>query len=401
MNSSPRPILDSKGLRPETRLVHAGISRTPFGENAEALFLTQSFVYDTAESCEARFAGEEPGYIYSRFSNPTVAMFEARMCAVEGAEAARATATGMAAVTASLLCQLKAGDHVVAARALFGSCRYVIEELLPRFGIQSTLVEGTDLNAWKAAVRPETKVFFLESPTNPTLEIIDIAAVAKLARLAGARLVVDNVFATPLLQSPFELGADIVVYSATKHIDGGGRCLGGVILASEKFIADHLHTFLRQTGPALSPFNAWVLLKGIETLSLRVQRMQANAVKLADYLAGEKKITKVLYPFRDDHPQVKLAKAQMKGGGTLVSFEVPGGKRAAFRFANALRLIRISNNLGDAKSLLTHPSTTTHQRFTPEARAGMGIGDGLLRLSVGLEHPDDLTEDLARGLKAI
>jgi O-succinylhomoserine sulfhydrylase len=401
MNSAPRPILDSKGLRPETRLVHAGISRTPFGENAEALFLTQSFVYDTAESCEARFAGEEPGYIYSRFSNPTVAMFEARMCAVEGAEAARATATGMAAVTASLLCQLKAGDHVVAARALFGSCRYVIEELLPRFGIQSTLVEGTDLNAWKAAVRPETKVFFLESPTNPTLEIIDIAAVAKLARLAGARLVVDNVFATPLLQSPFELGADIVVYSATKHIDGGGRCLGGVILASEKFVADHLHTFLRQTGPALSPFNAWVLLKGIETLSLRVEKMQANAVKLADFLAGEKKITKVLYPFRDDHPQVKLAKKQMKGGGTLVSFEVPGGKRAAFRFANALRLIRISNNLGDAKSLLTHPSTTTHQRFTPEARAGMGIGDGLLRLSVGLEHPDDLAEDLARGLKAI
>jgi O-succinylhomoserine sulfhydrylase len=401
MNSAPRPILDSKGLRPETRLVHAGISRTPFGENAEALFLTQSFVYDTAESCEARFAGEEPGYIYSRFSNPTVAMFEARMCAVEGAEAARATATGMAAVTASLLCQLKAGDHVVAARALFGSCRYVIEELLPRFGIQSTLVEGTDLAAWKAAVRPETKVFFLESPTNPTLEIIDIAAVAKLARLAGARLVVDNVFATPLLQSPFELGADIVVYSATKHIDGGGRCLGGVILASEKFVAEHLHTFLRQTGPALSPFNAWVLLKGIETLSLRVERMQASAVKLADFLAGEKKIAKVLYPFRDDHPQVKLAKAQMKGGGTLVSFEVPGGKTAAFRFANALRLIRISNNLGDAKSLVTHPATTTHQRFTPEARAGMGIGDGLLRLSVGLEHPDDLAEDLARGLKAL
>jgi O-succinylhomoserine sulfhydrylase len=401
MNSAPRPILDTKGLRPETRLVHAGISRTPFGENAEALFLTQSFVYDTAESCAARFAGEEPGYIYSRFSNPTVAMFEARMCAVEGAEASRATATGMAAVTASLLCQLKAGDHVVAARALFGSCRYVIEELLPRFGIQSTLVEGTDLGAWKAAVRQATKVFFLESPTNPTLDIIDIAAVAKLAKQAGARLIVDNVFATPLLQSPFELGADIVVYSATKHIDGGGRCLGGVILASEKFIADHLHTFLRQTGPALSPFNAWVLLKGIETLSLRVEKMQANAMKLADFLAGEKKITKVLYPFRADHPQVKLAKQQMKGGGTLVSFEVPGGKAAAFRFANGLRLIRISNNLGDAKSLLTHPATTTHQRFTPEARAGMGIGDGLLRLSVGLEHPDDLAEDLARGLKAI
>jgi len=401
MNSAPRPILDPKGLRPETRLVHAGIDRTPFGENAEALFLTQSFVYDTAESCEARFAGKEPGYIYSRFSNPTVAMFEARMCAVEGAEAARATATGMAAVTASLLCQLKAGDHVVAARALFGSCRYVIEELLPRFGIQSTLVEGTDLNAWKAAVRPATKVFFLESPTNPTLDIIDIATVAKLAKSAGARLVVDNVFATPLLQSPFELGADVVVYSATKHIDGQGRCLGGVILAPEEFVAEHLHTFLRQTGPALSPFNAWVLLKGIETLPVRLEKMQASAVTLADFLAGEKKIAKVLYPFRADHPQVKLAKQQMKGGGTLVSFEVPGGKAAAFRFANALRLIRISNNLGDAKSLLTHPATTTHQRFTPEARAGMGIGDGLLRLSVGLEHPDDLAEDLARGLKAL
>jgi len=307
----------------------------------------------------------------------------------------------MAAVTASLLCQLKAGDHVVAARALFGSCRYVIEELLPRFGIQSTLVEGTDLAAWKAAVRPATKVFFLESPTNPTLDIIDIAAVAKLAREADARLVVDNVFATPLLQSPFELGADVVVYSATKHIDGQGRCLGGVILAPEKFVGEHLHTFLRQTGPALSPFNAWVLLKGIETLPVRLEKMQASAVTLADFLAGEKKIAKVLYPFRADHPQVKLAKQQMKGGGTLVSFEVPGGKAAAFRFANALRLIRISNNLGDAKSLLTHPATTTHQRFTPEARAGMGIGDGLLRLSVGLEHPDDLAEDLARGLKAL
>jgi len=401
MNIAPRPILDAKALRPETRLVHSGIDRTPFGENAEALFLTQSFVYDSAENCEARFSGDDPGYIYSRFSNPTVAMFEARMCAVEGAEAARATATGMAAVTASLLCQLRAGDHVLAARALFGSCRYVIEELLPRYGIESTLVEGTDVAAWKAAVRPHTKVFFLESPTNPTLDIIDIPAVAKLAKQAGARLVVDNVFATPLLQSPFDLGADVVVYSATKHIDGQGRCLGGVILAPEKFVAEHVHTFLRQTGPALSPFNAWVLLKGLETLPIRVEKMQANAAKLADFLAGEKKIGRVLYPFRSDHPQVKLARAQMKGGGTLVSFEVPGGKAGAFRFSNALRLIRISNNLGDAKSLITHPATTTHQRFTPEARAGMGIGDGLLRLSVGLEHPDDLVEDLARGLKAI
>jgi O-succinylhomoserine sulfhydrylase len=401
MYSIPRPILDPKALRPETRLVHAGIMRSQFGENAEALYLTQSFVYDSAEACEARFAGDEAGFIYSRFSNPTVAMFEARMCAVEGAEAARATATGMAAVTASLLCQLKAGDHVVAAKALFGSCRYVIEELLPRYSIASTLIEGTDLNAWKAAVRPETKVFFLESPTNPTLEIIDIAAVAKIAKNAGVRLVVDNVFATPLLQSPLELGADLVVYSATKHIDGQGRCLGGIILSSEKFVSDHLHTFLRQTGPALSPFNAWVMLKGLETLPLRVEKMQQNATKLADFLGGQKQIVKVLYPFRDDHPQVKLAKKQMTGGGTIFSFEVPGGKAAAFRFANALRLIRISNNLGDAKSLLTHPATTTHQRFTPEVRAGMGISDGLLRLSVGLEHPDDLAEDLARGLKAL
>jgi len=387
--------------RPETRLVHGGTLRSQFGETSEALFLTQGFVYDSAEQCAARFAGDEPGFLYSRFSNPTVAMFEQRMMALEGAEAARATATGMAAVTAALMGQLKAGDHVVAAKALFGSCRYIVEELLPRFGVQSTLVEGTDLDAWKAAVRPETKVFFLESPTNPTLDVIDIAAVAKLAKQAGARLVVDNVFATPLLQSPLELGADVVVYSATKHIDGQGRCLGGVILASEKFVAEHLHTFLRQTGPALSPFNAWVLLKGIETLPLRVEKMQANAAKLTDFLADEKKIARVLYPFRADHPQVKLAKKQMKGGGTLVSFEVPGGKAAAFRFANALRLIRISNNHGDAKSLLTHPATTTHQRFTPEARAGMGIGDGLLRLSVGLEHSDDLAEDLARGLKAI
>jgi O-succinylhomoserine sulfhydrylase len=390
MISIPRPILDPRGLRPETRLVHAGIMRSQFGENAEPIYLTQSFVYDT-----------EAGFIYSRFSNPTVAMFESRMCAVEGAEAARATATGMAAVTASLLCQLKAGDHVVAAKALFGSCRYVIEELLPHYGIASTLVEGTDLKTWKAAVRPETKVFFLESPTNPTLEIIDIPAVAKIAKDAGARLIVDNVFATPLLQNPLELGADIVVYSATKHIDGQGRCLGGVILSSEKFINDHLHTFLRQTGPALSPFNAWVMLKGIETLPLRVEKMQQNASKLADFAAGQRQITKVLYPFRDDHPQVKLARKQMKGGGTLFSFEVPGGKAGAFRFANALRLIRISNNLGDAKSLITHPATTTHQRFTPEARAGMGIGDGLLRLSVGLEHPDDLADDLMRGLKAL
>ncbi len=398
---TPRPVPDAASLRPESRLIHSGILRSQFGENAETLYLTQSFVYDTAEQAASRFRGEDDGFIYARFSNPTVAMFEERIRAVEGAEACRATATGMAAVTASLLCFLKAGDHVVAGRALFGSCRYVIEELLPRFGIAATLVEGTDLKAWENAIRPETRAFFLESPTNPTLEILDIAAIAKLSKRANAVLVVDNVFATPLLQSPLELGADVVCYSATKHIDGQGRCLGGAILASEQFVKDHLHTFMRQTGPSMSPFNAWVLLKGIETLQIRVEKAQDNAAKIADALAGRPKLKKVLYPFRKDHPQYELAKRQMKGGSTLLAFEVEGGQEGAFRFANALRLIRISNNLGDVKSLIVHPSTTTHQRFTPEARAEMGIGEGLLRLSVGIEHVDDLIEDLSRGLAAV
>jgi O-succinylhomoserine sulfhydrylase len=277
----------------------------------------------------------------------------------------------------------------------------VVGTLLPRLGVASTLVDGRDLDAWRNAVRPETRAFFLESPTNPTLDVLDIAEIAKLAKQAKAKFIVDNVFATPLLQSPLQLGADIVVYSATKHIDGQGRCLGGAVLSTQQFIMDHLHTFMRQTGPSLSPFNAWVLLKGLETLPLRVERMQVNATKVADVLAGAKGIEKVLYPGRADHPQAAVVKRQMKGGGTLVSFEVQGGKAGAFRFSNALRLIRISNNLGDAKSLIVHPATTTHQRFTPETRAEMGISDGLLRLSVGLEHPDDLTDDLARGLKAI
>jgi O-succinylhomoserine sulfhydrylase len=397
----PRPVLAPEELRPETRLVHSGILRSQYGENAETLYLTQGFVYDEAETAEARFSGKEPGFVYSRYANPTLAMFEQRMAAVEGAEACRATATGMAAVTSSLLCFLKAGDHVVAARALFGSCRWVIEDFLPRFGVPCTLVDGTDLKQWKAAIRPETRAFFLESPTNPTLDVLDIAEIAKLAKQAKAKLIVDNVFATPMLQSPLKLGADIVVYSATKHIDGQGRCLGGVVLSTEQFVMDHLHNFMRQTGPSLAPFNAWVLLKGLETLAIRVERMQANAAKIADLLGGAKGIKKVLYPGRSDHPQAALAKKQMKGGGTLVSFEVEDGKAGAFRFSNALRLIRISNNLGDAKSLIVHPATTTHQRFTPEARAEMGIGDGLLRFSVGLEHPDDIADDLARGLKAI
>jgi O-succinylhomoserine sulfhydrylase len=391
----------TKPYRFETRLVHSGTLRSEFGETSEALFLTQGYVYESSVSAEKRFKGEEAGYQYSRFSNPTVAMFEARMCALEGAQAARATATGMAAVTTALMGQLRAGDHVVAAKALFGSCRYVVEDHLPRYGITSTLVEGTDLAQWRSAVRPNTKTFFLESPTNPTLEVIDIAEVAKIAHAAGATLVVDNVFSTPLWQRPLELGADCVVYSATKHIDGQGRCLGGVILASEDFIQKHIHTLLRQTGPSISPFNAWVLLKGLETLSVRVQRQTDTAATLAVALAEHPKISRLIYPGRTDHPQAAIAQKQMRAGSTLVAFEVKGGKAAAFRFQDTLKLVRISNNLGDAKSLITHPATTTHQRLTPAQREELGISDGFLRLSAGLEHPDDLVEDIMAGLAAV
>ncbi|MFO1125939.1 MAG: O-succinylhomoserine sulfhydrylase [Methylocystis sp.] len=387
-------------LKPATQLVHGGTQRSSFGELSEALYLTQSFAYPTMEAAEARFKGDEPGFIYSRFSNPTVAMFEQRMILLEGAEAARATASGMAAVTASLLAQLKAGDHVVSARALFGSCLYVVEDLLRGWeSLRRSSTAPTSSNGRRLS-GPETKLFFLESPTNPGLEVYDLQAIADIAHEAGAKLVVDNVFATPLLQKPFDFGADVVVYSATKHIDGQGRCLGGVILASQALIEESVHNFLRQTGPAMSPFNAWVMLKGLETLPLRVAQQTASAAKIADFLAGEKAVRRVLYPFRADHPQVDLARRQMSGGGTLASFDMAGGKAAAFRLANALEIIKISNNLGDAKSLVTHPATTTHQRLTPEARAALGIGDGLLRLSVGLEDADDLIDDLARGIWA-
>ena len=391
---------NERRLHPDTLLVHEGTLRSSFGETSEAMFLTQGHVYESAEECEARFAGSSPGYIYARFSNPSVTMFERRMAAFEGAEAARATASGMAAVTAALMGQLRAGDHVVAARALFGSCRYVVEEFLPRFGVASSLVHGPDLEAWRAAVRPETKVFFLESPANPTLEVVDIAAVAEIARSAGATLIVDNVFATPLWQKPLELGADCVVYSATKHIDGQGRCLGGIILASEQFINEHVQTYLRQTGPALSPFNAWVLLKSLETLTLRVERQTRSARAVADALAEHSRVTRLIYPGRPDHPQAEIVAKQMSGGSTLIALEIAGGKEGAFRFLNGLRLTRISNNLGDAKSLVTHPATTTHQRFKPEERAEMGITDGLVRLSIGLEHADDLIADCLQALDA-
>jgi O-succinylhomoserine sulfhydrylase len=389
----------TKRYRPETRLVHGGTLRSQFGETSEGLFLTQGYVYDSAEQCEARFKGEDPGFIYSRYSNPTISMFERRMIELEGAEAARSTATGMAAVTTAILAPLRAGDHVVASKALFGSCLYVVQELLPRYGIETTLVDGLDLDQWQRALRPNTKTFFLESPTNPTLDVLDIPSIAEIAHKGGARLVVDNVFATPIWQSPLSLGADVVVYSATKHIDGQGRCLGGIILSSEAFIAEHLHNFMRQTGPSLSPFNAWVLLKGLETLGVRVRAQTDNAAKLAEALASHPKISRLIYPGRADHPQAELVKKQMRGGSTLVGFEVKGGKAAAFRVLNALRLAKISNNLGDAKSLVTHPATTTHQRLTPEARAELGISEGFIRFSAGLEHADDLIEDVAQALE--
>ena len=389
-SSSPKPK-----WRPETEMVHGGTLRSQFGETSEALFLTQGFVYDSAEQAEKRFTNEEPGYQYSRFGNPTVAMFEERVRLLEGADEARATATGMAAVNAALMCCLNAGDHIVASRAMFGSCRYIIEQILPRFGIQSTLVDGRSLAAWRSAIRPNTKVLFTETPANPTLELVDIAAVARLAKSTGARFMVDNVFATPMLQKPLALGADVVIYSATKHIDGQGRCLGGVVLGDTAYVKNHLHDYVRQTGPSLSPFNAWVMLKGLETLPIRVKAQSAIAATLADHLGAKNSgVAKVLYPGRADHPQAEIAAKQMSGGGQMIAFEVAGGKAGAFRFLNALRLVKISNNLGDTKSLITHPATTTHMRLTPEARAELGISDGMVRLSVGLEAVEDLVDDL-------
>ncbi|ODS00450.1 O-succinylhomoserine sulfhydrylase [Methyloceanibacter superfactus] len=390
----------STAWQPATRLVHEGTLRSQFGETSEAIFLNSGYVYESAEQAEARFKGDEDGYVYSRYANPTVSMFETRMCALEGAEAARGTASGMAAVAASLLCHLKAGDHVVSGRALFGSCRYIVEDLLPRYGVTSTLVDGRDLAAWEAAVTPNTRAFFFESPTNPVLELVDIEGVAKIAKGCGALTVVDNVFATPLGQRPMALGADIVVYSATKHIDGQGRCLGGVVLGPAEFIDESLHTFLKHTGPSLSPFNAWVMLKGLETLPLRVARHNETAARIAEFLAERSEVERVFYPGRTDHPQHDLAKRQMTGGGPIVAFEIKGGKKAAFRFLNALSIFKISNNLGDAKSLATHPATTTHQRLSEEARSELGIFDTTIRLSIGLEDAGDLEADLDQALAA-
>ena len=392
---------DPANWRQATKLVRGGTERSAFDETSEGLFLTSGYVYESAEEAEQAFKGEHERYMYSRYANPTVTMFEKRLALLEGADTCVSTATGMAAVFAALASQLKAGDRVVASRALFGSCHYIIAEQLPKFGIETVLVDGTNLDEWKKALSKKTQCVFLESPSNPCLEIVDIQAVCDLAHEAGASVIVDNVFATPVLQKPLELGADIIMYSATKHIDGQGRTMGGAILTNdEDFFENALTPFFRHTGPSLSPFNAWVLLKGLETLDIRVERHCQNAAAVAEFLEGRKGVGKVLYPGLKSHPQHELAMAQMSDGGTLVSFEIKGGQKTAFAVLNALGVIDIANNLGDAKSLITHPATTTHQRLSPEERAELNITEGLVRLSVGLEDADDIKEDLDQALQA-
>jgi O-succinylhomoserine sulfhydrylase len=386
---------------PDTILVRGGQIRSQHKETSEAIYLTSGFVYDSAEEAEARFKGELPGYLYGRYANPTNTMLETRLALLDGAQSCRLTASGMAAVTAALLAPLRAGDHVIAGKALFASCRWVIETFLPRYGIEFTLVDATDLAAWKAAIRPNTKSFFLESPTNPNLDLTDIQGVADIAHGCGAILIVDNIFASPILQRPFELGADVVVYSTTKHMDGAGRTLGGAVLGAATWIEEHIDPYLRHTGPAMSPFVAWNVLKGLETMSLRVERASQSAARLADLIAEHSAASKVMYPFRADHPQHDLARAQMKMGGTLVTFELKGGKAAAYAFLNGLKIIDISNNLGDAKSLATHPATTTHKLFDEAVRMELGVTPGLVRLSVGIEDYEDLARDIGAALDAV
>jgi O-succinylhomoserine sulfhydrylase len=393
--------LDPSRLRPATRLVHGGVHRTHHGETAEALFLTSGYVYDDAEQAEATFAGTVEHYQYSRFANPTLTMLEQRLALIEGAEDCRTTATGMAAVNAALLSHLKAGDRVVAARALFGSCHWIVSTLLPKFGIETEFVDGADLTQWETALSRPTNLVLLETPSNPMLDLVDLPAVADLAHKAGAIVVVDNVFATPLLQQPLKLGADVVVYSCTKHMDGQGRVLGGAILSTRKWINDVLQPFIRNTGPALSPFNAWVLLKGIETLALRVDAACRAAAAIADFLAEQPGVTRVWYPTRADHRQQALANKQMTAGGTVVTFEVAGGKQGAFQVMNGFALIAVSNNLGDSKSLATHPATTTHMRIGEQERARLGITDGVIRVSIGLEDQDDIKDDLRQALAGL
>ena len=390
---------DQRAWNSATQLVRGATERSQFNETSEAIFMNSGYVYATAEEAENSFNGTLERFVYSRFRNPTVAMFEKRLALIEGAQECRGMASGMAAVYAALACQLSAGDRLVASRALFGSCHYICTELLPRFGITTELVDGRDLGAWKRALSTKTHVVFLESPSNPGLEVVDLTAVCKMAHDAGAAVVVDNVFATPLLQKPLTMGADVVIYSATKHIDGQGRCLGGAVLGTKEFIIDKLTPFMRHTGPSLSPFNAWVLLKGLETLELRMERHCQNAAKIAEYLETQNALSRVLYPSLKSHPQHALAMSQMSAGGSVIAFELAGGKSAAFRFLNALRTIDISNNLGDSKSLICHPATTTHQRLKLEERLEVGITDGLIRLSVGLEDVKDILADLQQALR--
>jgi len=397
-----KPVQDS--WRAQTLAVRGGTKRSEFGETGEAIYATSGYVYEYAEQAEDAFKDRVDRFIYSRFSNPTVDMFQDRMALMEGAAVGKATATGMAAVFASMASMVQAGDHVVGSRALFGSCLYILTEILPKWGVETTIVDGTDLNQWEDALKRPTKCVFVETPSNPGLDIVDIKAVSELAHKAGAKVIVDNVFATPLLQKPLELGADIVVYSATKHIDGQGRCLGGMVLGDEDYCENTLKPFLRHTGPSLSPFNAWVMLKGLETLDLRIRRHCENARKIADYLEDRSDLAKVRYPGLPSHPQHELAASQMTDFGSLVTFSLEGGKERCFKFMNALKLIDISNNLGDSKSLMTHPATTTHQRLSMEDRDFLGLDDGMVRLSVGLEDPADIQDDLdqafAEALKA-
>ena len=391
----------NKDWKARTAAVHGGVRRSQYGEVSEAIFLTQGFVYDSAEAAEARFlqAGDDE-FIYARYGNPTVRMFEERIALIEGAEDAFATASGMAAVSGALMSMLKAGDHVVSARALFGSCLYVLEEVLTRFGVEVTFVNGTDLAQWKSAVRPDTKALFFESVSNPTLEVVDIAAVSKIGHAVGACVVVDNVFATPVFSDAIAQGADVVIYSATKHIDGQGRALGGVVLGTQAFIRKTVEPYMKHTGGSMSPFTAWVMLKGLETVALRVNAQADTALALADALADADGLQRVIYPGHSSHPQHALVSAQMDKGGTVLSFELTGGQEAAFRFLNALQIVKISNNLGDAKSIVTHPATTTHQRLPDVQKKALGITPGLVRLSVGLEDPNDLLSDIRQALVA-
>ena len=393
-----KPVQDS--WRPQTLAVRGGTKRSEFGETGEAIYATSGYVYERAEQAEDAFKDRVDRFIYSRFSNPTVDMFQDRMALMEGAAVGKATATGMAAVFASMASMVQAGDHVVGSRALFGSCLYVLTEILPKWGVETTIVDGTDLNQWEDALKRLTRCVFIETPSNPGLDIVDIRKISNLAHKSGAKVIVDNVFATPLLQKPLELGADIVVYSATKHIDGQGRCLGGIVLGDQNYCENTLKPFLRHTGPSLSPFNAWVMLKGLETLDLRIRRHCENARKIADYLQTRPELVRVRYPGLATHPQHELAASQMSNFGSLVTFSFGGERERCFKFMNALKLIDISNNLGDSKSLMTHPATTTHQRLSAEDRGSLGLDDGMVRLSVGLEDPSDIQDDLEQAFAA-